>query len=450
MLRISFNVLLLTLGSLFLSFGLIHLSTEYMNKQDDKKVLFETSISHPSLLGGEKQRTFIKIDLTGFSFEQKSERAPVNVALVLDKSGSMNGEKMEQAKAAAIQAVELLNERDKLSIIVYDSDVKVLVPVTTVSDKKAIKDTIKHIQASGGTALYAGVVSGANQLREYLQDNGVHRVILLSDGQANEGPDTPTELGQLGTRLINDNISVTTIGLGLGYNEDLMVQLALRSDGNHSFVEHADMLAGVFQQEFGDVMSVVAQDVKVNIDLKDGFRPLGVQGREAIIKDRSIEVSLNQLYGDQEKYVLLEIETDEEARSGTYEVATVSLSYDNVITEKADAFEDVVVAHFTHSREQVEEDVDAETMVSAIEQQAVLNEEKAIQLRDLGKREEAETLLRQNASYLKEHADKYDSDRLSGFASKSQEAAVSLDNASWSRQRKAMRSDHYKTKTQQN
>ena len=450
MLRISLNVLLLTVGSLLLSFGLIHVTNKYMEKSDDQKVVFKTSISHPSLLGGERQRTFIKVDLEGFHLEQKTERAPVNVALVLDKSGSMNGEKMEQAKAAAIQAVELLNEKDKLSIITYDSQVHVLVPVTSVTDKRSVRNKIRHIQANGGTALYDGVVAGANQLREYLSTNGVHRVILLSDGQANEGPDTPSELGALGAALIRENISVTTIGLGLGYNEDLMVQLAMRSDGNHNFVEHADLLAQVFNQEFGDVMSVVAQDVKIHFDLKKGFKPIGVQGREAIIKGQQVEVALNQLYGNQEKYILLEIETDPEERSGTHEVAQVALSYDNVVTQNTDQFENLITAEFTQSRQEVEENIYAPTMVSAIEQQAVQIEEKAIELRDRGQQAEAEALLRQNASYLKENAELYDSDRLSGFASKSAEAAVSMDEASWKKQRKAMRSDHYKTKTQQN
>lgn len=450
MLRISFNVILLTLGSLLLSYGLIHVVSTYMNEDGDQKVLFQTSISHPSLLGGESQRTFIKVDLTGFTFEQHAERAPVNVALVLDKSGSMNGEKMEQAKAAAMQAVDMLTERDKLTIVTYDSHVQVLVPATPVANKSAIKNQIRQIQANGGTALYGGVVTGANQLREYLNGTGVHRVILLSDGQANEGPSTPEELGNLGATLIQDNISVTTIGLGLGYNEDLMVQLAMRSDGNHNFVEHADMLAGVFNQEFGDVMSVVAQDVKVQFNLEEGFRPISVQGREATIDGQHVEVSLNQLYGNQDKYVLLEIETTPEERNGEYEVATVALSYDNVVTEREDQFENIVVAEFTNSQAEVDNNVDAETMVSAIEQQAVMNEERAIRLRDLGKREEAEVVLRQNASYLKENAELYDSDRLSGYAVKSQEAATSLDDAEWKKQRKAMRSDHYKTKTQQN
>ena len=449
MLRISLHALLITAGALLLSFGLIHLTNGYM-QEGDQKVTFSTSISHPSLLGGEKQRTFIKVDLKGFTVDRETERTPVNVAIVLDKSGSMSGEKMEQAKSAALQALSVLGEEDILSIVTYDNGVNVIVPATTVSNRQDVKHKIRSIQASGGTALYAGVVEGANQLREYLHNNRVNRVILLSDGQANEGPSTPHELGELGASLIRDNISVSTIGLGLGYNEDLMVQLALRSDGNHDFVERPDLLAEVFNREFGDVMSVVAQDVKVVIDLQDGIRPIGVQGREANIDGQRVEVELSQLYGDQEKYVLLEVETDDTERSGNQEIAHVGLSYANMITEDTETYSNTIVAHFTDSQDQVEKDIDAETMVSAIEQQAVQLEEQAIELRDAGQTAEAEALFRQNASYLKKNASKFDSDRLSGFATRSEAASMSLDDAEWNRQRKALRSDHYKTKTQQN
>ena len=417
---------------------------------DNQHVAFTTSISHPSLLGGEKQRTFIKVDLKGFPVDQQKERTPVNVAIVLDKSGSMNGEKMEQAKSAALQALSLLGDEDILTVVTYDNAANIIIPATVISDRDQIRRKIQSIQAGGGTALYSGVVEGANQLREYLHNNRVNRIILLSDGQANEGPSTPHELGELGAALIKDNISVTTIGLGLGYNEDLMVQLALRSDGNHDFVEDPSMLAGVFNREFGDVMSVVAQDVRVIIELEDGIRPISVQGRTANINGQQVEVELSQLYGEQEKYVLLEIETDPTVRSGDYEIARVGLSYDNMITETRDEFSNTIVAHFTNSREKVAEDIDAPTMVSAIEQQAVALEEKAIELRDAGQMEEAEALFRENASYLKENAKMYKSDRLSGFASRSEVASESLDDADWNRQRKALRSDHYKTKTQQN
>ncbi|MDX1741188.1 MAG: VWA domain-containing protein, partial [Rhodothermales bacterium] len=212
---------------------------------------FVASFSHPMLLGGTQQNAFIKVDLTGFKIERESDRTPVNIAFVLDKSGSMGGEKMQQAKDATIMAIDYLDEGDVVSVIAYDNHARVLMPATQVADKEAIRERIRNLGAGGGTALYAGVVHGARELREFLDPQRVNRVILLSDGQANEGPSTPTELGDLGAALIKEGISVTTIGLGLGYNEDLMTQLALRSDGNHNFVEDVEALATIFNQEFG-------------------------------------------------------------------------------------------------------------------------------------------------------------------------------------------------------
>lgn len=448
MLRISLNVLVLTAGALLLSMGTIRFF-DARKATDDRQVIFSTSISHPSLLGGKSQKTYIKVDLTGFKLDRVTEKTPVNVAIVLDKSGSMNGEKMQQAKAAAIQAVDRLDAGDIVSIITYDNDAHVLLPATEVKDKAAIKRKIQQLIAGGGTALYAGVMQGSNQLREFLSDNRVNRVILLSDGQANQGPDTPAELGNLGASLIGDGISVSTIGLGLGYNEDLMVQLALRSDGNHHFVEHADLLAGIFNQEFGDVLSVVAQDVKVVIDLEDGIRPLCVMGREAKINGQRVEVGLNQLYSEQEKYVMLEVETSADPRQGSHEIAQVDVSYANMLTQAKEQISSAVVAHFTQSQAEVDRNVDAETMVEAIQQQAVANEERAIRLRDEGNAQEAAAVLRDNAMYLEQSAGYYDSEALNSSAKKSLEAVDKLADKDWNAQRKAMRSDHYKAKTQQ-
>ena len=448
MLRISLNVLVLTAGALLLAFGAIRFA-ERISGDDGDRILFQTSISHPSLLGGERQRTYIKVDLAGFKLERETRRTPVNVALVLDKSGSMGGEKMEQAKAAAIQAINRLDEGDIVTVITYDNSARVLLPATQVADKAAIQQKIQRLHAGGGTALYAGVVEGAGQLREFLSENRVNRVILLSDGQANSGPDTPAALGELGASLINEGISVTTIGLGLGYNEDLMVELALRSDGNHQFVEHADMLAGIFNQEFGDVLSVVAQDVKVMIECEEGIRPISVLGREARIEGQRVEVALNQLYSEQEKYIMLEVETDSREREGEYEIAQVDLAYANMITNETERFSDKILAEFTRSKEEVEANVDDETMVSAIEQQAVANEERAIELRDAGQQAEAEAVLKENADFLRQNAVRYRSEKLEAEADQSLDAAASLAPEAWNQQRKAMRSDHYKAKTQQ-
>lgn len=116
--------------------------------------------------------------------------------------------------------------------------------------------------------------------KKFLDRNKVNRVILLSDGMANIGPSKPHELAELGRALIKQGIGVSTIGLGLGYNEDLMTQLAGHSDGNHYFVEDADKLSKVFDSELGDIFSVVAQDIDINIICKDGVKPLRILGRD--------------------------------------------------------------------------------------------------------------------------------------------------------------------------
>ncbi len=451
MLRISLNALVLTAGALFLSYiTLQYFDTRKVGDNNpESNIGFVTSISHPVLLGGTTQRTFIKIDLNGFKLDRDIPKTPVNVAIVLDKSGSMNGEKMLQAKHAAIQAVSRLSEGDVVSIITYDNAAQVLLPATEVSRLDNIEQEINRITAGGGTALYDGVVSGANQIREFLAGNRVNRVILLSDGQANHGPDTPDALGALGASLIRDGISVSTIGLGLGYNEDLMVSLAMRSDGNHHFVEHADMLAGMFNQEFGDVLSVVAQDVNVSIKLAPGIRPVRVLGRDASIDGHQVNVNLNQLYSEQQKYVLLEVETSDKQTEGTHKIADVDVSYANMLTQIQERHAQSITASFTNSLAEVEAAVDKETMVSAVEQRAVLNEEEAIQLRDRGLQAEAEALLQENAVYLEESAAIYDAQVLLKKAQASRGVASSLDESSWRSQRKQLRSDHYKVKTQQ-
>ncbi|MCA9135024.1 MAG: VWA domain-containing protein, partial [Planctomycetales bacterium] len=189
-----------------------------------------------------KKENYLRIGITGFELPSDKQRLPVNVAIVIDKSGSMQGEKIEQARKAAIQAIDRLRDSDIVSVVTYDSSVNVLVPATKASDRETIRKQIASIAAGGNTALFAGVSKAAGEIRKFLDDKHVNRVILLSDGLANVGPASPAELEQLGESLIKEGISVSTMGLGLGYNEDLMTRLALASSGNHVFIEDAENL----------------------------------------------------------------------------------------------------------------------------------------------------------------------------------------------------------------
>src|SRR5262249_42302366 len=158
-------------------------------------------------------------------------RMPVNVSLVIDKSGSMTGPKIEQAKEAAILALSRLSPRDRVSIIAFDHRVEVVVPAGPFENFEEMRSRIKRITPGGQTAIYAAVRQAAQSVKEAVSPEAVSRVILMSDGQANVGPSSVADLERLGREIGGEGISVTTIGLGLDYNEDLMTRLALVSDG---------------------------------------------------------------------------------------------------------------------------------------------------------------------------------------------------------------------------
>jgi Ca-activated chloride channel family protein len=403
------------------------------------QVTLNVELAKPVLKADTKQTTFLKVGLTGFAIANDKERPPVNVALVLDKSGSMQGEKIRQAREAAKMAIGRLGANDIVSVVVYDSTVNVLVPATKCTDKAAIYAKIDQIGAGGNTALFGGVSKGAAELRKFFDKQRVNRIFLLSDGKANNGPSSPGELGQLGASLIKEGISVTTLGLGLGYNEDLMTQLALKSDGSHSFIQEPSQLTQIFNEDFGEMLDVVAQKVVVSIDCKAGVRPVRVLGREADISGQTVVTTMNQLYSKQEQFVLLEVEVPSTRVDQVRDIATVHLSYLNMGTKVNDHLSSSVAARFSKSETEIAKRVCKDVMVSCVSQIAVENNKKATELRDKGRVEEAKALLVSNGAYLEKNARMYNSDFLKNYGYLNSVSARNLDAANWGRNRKQMR-----------
>lgn len=427
---------------LFLAAGLAAAATP-------TQVRVDVGLGHPVLLAGESQKAYLKIALTGFELEDPGDRPPANIALVIDKSGSMSGEKIEKAREATWMAVQRLGAEDIVSIVVYDSTVRVLVSATKASDRDTLRDAIESIQADGNTALFAGVSKGAAELRKFLSHNRVNRIILLSDGLANVGPSSPGELADLGYLLSRDGISVTTIGLGLGYNEDLMSRLAYNSDGSHYFAESARQLASIFDSELGDVLSVVAQGVVTEIECAPGIRPIRLLGREGEISGNRVRVFMNQLYSEHEKYVLLEVEVPSQADGAELELARVHVEYDNMQTRKRDSLRQTVGASFSSSADLVKKSENRDVMVAVVEQVATEKNEEATRLRDEGNIEAAQQVLKSNAEYLERSAQTYQAPALGSLSRQNAEDAEAVDDADWTRQRKVMREKQAESKMQQ-
>ena len=413
-------------------------------------VSLNISVSNPYLLADTRQTVFLKVGLLGAELENSLERTPANVAIVLDRSGSMDGEKIIQAREAAMIAVGMLDERDIVSIVTYSDTVSVLVPATRVTKKSYLYRKIESIFAAGSTALFAGVSKGADEVSKFFERSKVNRVILLSDGLANVGPDSPMALGNLGESLKRTGISVTTIGLGLGYNEDLMVMLAQRSDGNHAFVENYNDLTRIFQYEFSDILSVVAQDVKIQVTCPAGVVPLRMLGREAEIIGNKVYTSISQIYSSQEKYLLLELDIPG-GREGTQaDIARIDIEYGDMQSRRIDSLSSVMQVSYTRSKDTVEGSKDKETLVEAAKQIATERTEEAIRLRDQGEVEKAQRLLEENADYLDKEAKALESEELEDLGGTNRaDAAAVEDDADWGANRKRMKADSYETQTQQ-
>ena len=415
-----------------------------------KAVRLDAELAQPMMLApGGPQTAYLRVALTGLHAGDSRLRAPANVAIVLDRSGSMQGVKLAEAKRAAIMALDRLRDDDIVSIVTYESTVHVLVPATKLSDRATIRAAIQRIRAGGSTALFAGVSKGAAELRKFLDHNRVNRVILLSDGLANVGPGSPGQLGDLGASLAAEGISVTTIGLGLQYNEDLMTRLAFKSDGNHFFVENARDLELAWATEFGDVLSVVAQDVSIRIRFPQGVRPVRVLGREAQIEGQLLRASLSHVIFEQTKYLLVELEVPPGRVGRVTEVADVEVSYLDLATGSRRNARSSVTVSFTESAELVAAKTRAEVMVAVISQIAAEKNEIAMVLRDEGKYEEARGAFLENLAYLSSNAQKYSDKGLARDAETQSMAAEGLDEEEdWNRARKAQREYQLKTKQQ--
>ncbi|WP_058910590.1 vWA domain-containing protein [Entomohabitans teleogrylli] len=383
-----------------LAVGLISVTSGLQAAPAAPQITVKSEVASPLILENSQEKNYLKISLTGYPLDVK-KRSPINLALVIDRSTSMRGDRIEKATEAAVMAVNTLDSQDTLSVVAYDSVVEVIVPATRVTNKARLTEQIRQALAPRGmTALFAGVSKGLDQVSKNLEKEQVNRIILLSDGQANVGPTSNSELAELARIAARKGVAITTIGLGQGYNEDLMTTIAQYSDGNHTFVANSSDLEKAFVREFDDVMSVVAQDVIVEIKMADQVKPVRLLGREGEIRGDAVTVKLNQLYANQEKYVLLEVVPAKGQDSQSKPLADIQVSYNNLATQKKETRQEQVAVRYTRSAEQAKEAMVEEVVAESAIQKAAIESERAIRLMDEGKMEEAKSVLGQSAVAL--------------------------------------------------
>jgi Ca-activated chloride channel family protein len=382
---------------------------------------------------------------------EEANRPPVNLAIVLDRSGSMSGDKIEQAKEAAIQAIRRMGAKDRISIVAYSNHAETIASAQSAKNAEKLVNLVRQLKANGGTALFAGVNQGAAELRKNLDGEYFNRIILLSDGLANQGPSSTEDLVRLGRALVKEDISVSTVGLGSGYNEDLMAGLAKEGQGNLYFAETSKELPGIFDAEIGDALNVVARNATLRIELETGVRPLRLIGRQGVIHENHVEIEIKQLYGGQEKFALLEVEVPAGKAKEKKNLARIVAKFNAagngaVISRKA-----VVSCAFSEKEKEVTASINEKVVVAYVDNQVADAKDVAIALADEGRHEDAVRKLKklcltidtQNATWGSSSVTRINRYFLSDLEE------LQKDNGLTNKNRKAWRSENYQIQSQQ-
>jgi Ca-activated chloride channel family protein len=200
-----------------------------------------------------------------------SERPPLNLAIVLDRSGSMSGQPLDEAKRCAGMIVDRLGVKDRAALVVYDGDVAVLVPATQMANKAAFHTAIGSIHSGGNTNLHGGWLKGAELMAALAKDNTTARILLLSDGQANEGVTDLDAIAQQCAKLAGVGVTTSTYGLGRHFNEELMINMANAGQGNSYYGETAEDLMDPFAVEFDLLAALCAKQIHLHTDLLESI-----------------------------------------------------------------------------------------------------------------------------------------------------------------------------------
>jgi Ca-activated chloride channel family protein len=242
----------------------------------------------------------------------RAGRLPVSVGLVLDRSGSMDGEgKFGLAREAVEQSLRLLRPDDRFTLVVYDDEVSVLAPATlaTHEAKARVLDRLRAVGPRGATDLDAGWTSGADELALRLTEEAVNRVLLLTDGLANTGVVEPALLTAKAAELRRRGIATSTFGVGADFDERLLRDLAHEGGGNFYYIETPRQIPDLVTSELGEALEIVARDAVLHLELPEGAdaEPLNRNRFTRTDGGRALRVELGDLTSGQELRLVLRI-----------------------------------------------------------------------------------------------------------------------------------------------
>lgn len=301
----------------------------------DGTLSIDARLGQTKLPSGTTEDTLLFTSVTGSDLE-KISAPPLNLAIVIDRSGSMRGARIANAIDAAAGTIARLRDGDSVTVVSFDTEAQVVVPPTIASanNRDSMTAAIRSIRLGGDTCISCGIESAMNLMSASSVANGDHvsRMLLLSDGATNHGITDNAGLRALADRMRDRGCAISTIGVDVDFDEKVMALLAQESNGRHYFVANAGDLPGVFSQEFDNLLATVAREAELTVELSPGVELDQVFDRTFRRENGRIVIPFGTFSAKQQKTVLMKLRVDDaHASNGTQPVASVRLTYRDLV-----------------------------------------------------------------------------------------------------------------------
>jgi Ca-activated chloride channel family protein len=251
----------------------------------------------------------LEISVTPPQNDNQKERAPLNLSLVLDRSGSMQGEKLHFVKQAAAHVVDLLGEKDRTSVTIYDDQIETIFPseFMTFENKTRAKTQIQTAHSGGSTNLSGGWLRGCEEAAKAAKESTINRTLLLTDGLANVGIVSIDELSTHSRELFSRGIATSCFGVGNGYDEHLLESISNSGGGNFHFLETLNAIPLVFEREFEELVNISMRDTELCVQMPTGVKAEVSAGWHAEMVNDRFNVSLGSLYSGKKQTIYLKL-----------------------------------------------------------------------------------------------------------------------------------------------
>jgi len=284
--------------------------------------------SHSFIPTNNHEPMYLQLDLDAKNKGQGT-RSKLAIAIVIDRSGSMDGVKMQQTRKATQALIDRLANDDQVAIVSYADNVQINLHLSQVEDvgRDSVSQIVNELYPAGGTNLSSGLKAAIRILKDGRNSNTVKRVIIMSDGNANQGITSPHRLSQIVRNARHAGVSVTSMGVGLDFNEDLMTQLAENGGGRYHFVEDANSIQAALATEFRGLSQVVAQQLEVQLNLPKHVELVKVFGFPITKKNkRTITIPVGDISKGEHRQILAELRVSS-SKQGYLPVSRIRMSY---------------------------------------------------------------------------------------------------------------------------